>query len=67
MTANDVGKKILDATHWVGAIKRSAEGSHMQLQEQVCPETKAQIWWEGGCLREKEGQNVAIHDDFSGV
>jgi hypothetical protein len=26
------GKKVLDAAHWVGAIKRGAEGSHMQLQ-----------------------------------
>jgi len=23
---------VLDATYWVGAVKRSAEGSYMQLQ-----------------------------------
>jgi hypothetical protein len=27
--------KILDAAHWVGAVKRDAEGSHMQLQRDI--------------------------------
>jgi len=27
-------KEVLGATHWVGAVKRNAEGSYMQLQ--VC-------------------------------
>jgi len=35
------GRKFLDTAHWVGAIKRGAEGSHMQLQDMVCPPTKA--------------------------
>lgn len=33
--ARFVGKRNLDATHWVGAVKRSAEGSYMQLQVHV--------------------------------
>ncbi len=28
---NFLGKKFLDATHWVGAVKRGAEGSYLQL------------------------------------
>ena len=37
------GEKVLDAAHWVGAITRGAEGSYMQLQDQVCPTIKAVI------------------------
>lgn len=28
--------KNLDAAHWVGAVKRDAEGSHLQLQDGLC-------------------------------
>jgi len=33
--------EVLDAAHWVGAITRSAEGSFMQLQVQLCGWIKA--------------------------
>ncbi len=36
-------EEVLDAAHWVGAITRSAEGSYMQLQEQLCRWIKAAI------------------------
>lgn len=29
------GRKDLDVTHWVGAVKRDAEGSFVQLHYQV--------------------------------
>lgn len=28
-----MGGEVLDVTHWVGAVKRDAEGSYMQLQD----------------------------------
>jgi len=34
MRGNDnVGKEVLGAANWVGAVKRDAEGSYMQLQD----------------------------------
>jgi hypothetical protein len=38
-----VRQEVLDAAHWVGAITRGAEGSYMQLQEQLCGWIKAAI------------------------
>jgi len=29
----NVGKEVLGAANWVGAVKRDAEGSYMQLQD----------------------------------
>ena len=29
------GRKDLDVTHWVGAVKRDAEGSFVQLQDKI--------------------------------
>jgi hypothetical protein len=37
------GEEVLDAAHWVGAIKRGAEGSYMQLQDRVCRWNKAAL------------------------
>jgi hypothetical protein len=38
-----VQEEVLDAAHWVGAITRGAEGSYMQLQDQICRWNKAAI------------------------
>jgi len=43
MVFNFLEKKVVDTAYWVGAIKRGADGSHMQLQPLVCFLTKAQM------------------------
>jgi hypothetical protein len=47
-----VGGKFLDAAHWVGAVKRDAEGSHMQLRGLVCLPIKAGLWCPRGIFLE---------------
>ena len=44
MALCNVGNKSLDVTHWVGAVKRDAEGSYMQLQMCVSPSILARRW-----------------------
>ena len=36
---------VVDTAHWVGAIKRDADGSHMQLHLRLSVQSAAQIWW----------------------
>ncbi|MFL4469664.1 hypothetical protein ACERZ8_07205 [Tateyamaria armeniaca] len=56
------GGKFLGAAHWVGAIKRDTEGSHMQLQVTVCRLIKAVLWslrgTFGKCERGAHAQGV---------
>ena len=42
--------EVLDAAHWVGAVKRGAEGSYMQLQDRFCPCNLARLWTICGIL-----------------
>ena len=51
--------KFLGAAHWVGAIKRDTEGSHMQLQGTVCREIKAVLWSLRGAFLESQ----SFHSD----
>src|SRR6056297_4142006 len=46
--SDEGGIENLDAAHWVGAVKRGAEGSHMQLQDHLCAVFQASFRVEWG-------------------
>ena len=50
----------LDAAYWVGAVKRDAEGSYMQLQCLLCLMIKAGMWFARGVFWKLEPNKVRL-------